>query len=174
MWTDAQKTVINAAHASTLANLAADLSGRNANEALDDPIAIAAAQKAAADGVKAAWQNVANLQARAASTFAGTGPNGGGFAMTFAGFTGWVGDQFDIAWAGGVGAAQGLAAAVDGFIPYFDPFEQTYASTDGTIDVSLSSPLKKCVSVGGKRGLWVVEIVRQRVGKVCGSVRRLR
>ena len=54
--------------------------------------------------------------------------------MTIAGFTGWVGDQFDIAWAGGVGAAQGLAAAVDGFIPYFDPFEQTYASTDGTID----------------------------------------
>lgn len=51
MWTDAQKTVINAAHASTLANLAVDLSGRNANEALDDPIAIAAAQKAAADGV---------------------------------------------------------------------------------------------------------------------------
>ncbi|MFN9717383.1 MAG: hypothetical protein ACK58L_01735, partial [Planctomycetota bacterium] len=48
-----------------------------------DPIAIAAAQKAAADGVKAAWQNVSNLQARAASTFAGTGPNGGGFAITF-------------------------------------------------------------------------------------------
>jgi hypothetical protein len=97
--TDAQKTVINAAHASTLANLAADLSRRNANEALDDPIAIAAAQKAAADGVKAAWQNVSNLQARAASAFAGTGPNGGGFAMTFAGlFTIDSWSSFVISW----------------------------------------------------------------------------
>jgi hypothetical protein len=111
--TDAQKTVINAAHASTLANLAADLSGRNANEALDDPIVIAAAGKAAADGVKAAWQNVSNLQARAASTFAGTGPNGGGFAMTFAAFAAGVGDVFQIGWAAGGGVVDGLAMIVN-------------------------------------------------------------
>ena len=135
--TDAQKTAINAAHAATLANLAADLSGRNANEALDDPIAIAAAQKAAADGVKAAWQNVSNLQARAASTFTGTGPNGGGFAMTFAGFTAGVGDVFQIGWAGVVGAGQGHAAWADGVIPFVNPFEDwLYDGSDPTLQWS--------------------------------------
>jgi hypothetical protein len=91
--TTAQKAAINAACTATLANLASDLTGRNASEALDDPIAIAAATNNAAQAVKAAWQNVNNLQSRAASTFAGMGP--GGFAMTFAGFTTGVGDFFD-------------------------------------------------------------------------------
>ena len=90
--TTAQKEAINAACAATLANLASDLIGRNASEALDDPIAIANATNNAAQAVKSAWQNVNNLQSRAASTFAGTGP--GGFAMTFVGFTGW----FDGGW----------------------------------------------------------------------------
>jgi hypothetical protein len=107
--TTAQKSAINATHAATLANLSDDLTGRNASEALDDPIAIAAAGNAAAAANKAAWETVRNLQARAAITFAGTGPGAGGFAMGFAGFTGWVGDQFDVVWAGGVGLAHGLA-----------------------------------------------------------------
>jgi hypothetical protein len=107
--TTAQKSAINATHTATLANLSDDLTGRNASEALDDPIAIAAAGNAAAAANKAAWETVRNLQARAAITFAGTGPGAGGFAMGFAGFTGWVGDQFDVVWAGGVGLAHGLA-----------------------------------------------------------------
>ena len=50
---------------------------------------------------------------RAASTFAGTGPNGGGFAMTFAGFTAGVGDVLHIGWAGGVGLVHGGAMVVN-------------------------------------------------------------
>ncbi len=50
-------------------------------------------------------------QSRAASTFAGIGS--GGFAMTVAGFTGWVGDQFEIVWAGGVGLFHGGAIVVN-------------------------------------------------------------
>jgi hypothetical protein len=38
------------------------LAGRNANEALDDPIAIAAAQQSATEGVRAAWQNVKRIR----------------------------------------------------------------------------------------------------------------
>ena len=134
--TTAQKSAINATHTATLSNLADDLIGRNASEALDDPIAIAAAGNAAAAANKAAWETVRNLQARAAITFAGTGPGAGGFAMGFAGFTGWVGDQFDVVWAGIAGAGQGLAAAIDGFIPFFDPFEEIYANPDGSISLT--------------------------------------
>jgi hypothetical protein len=50
--TTAQKAAINAACTATLANLASDLIGRNASEALDDPIAIAAATNNAAQAVK--------------------------------------------------------------------------------------------------------------------------
>ncbi|RLS34989.1 MAG: hypothetical protein DWH78_10745 [Planctomycetota bacterium] len=50
--TTAQKEAINAACTATLANLAADLTGRNASEVLDDPIAIANATNNAAQAVK--------------------------------------------------------------------------------------------------------------------------
>ena len=97
--TTAQKDAINAACTATLANLASDLIGRNASEALDDPIAIAAATNNAAQAVKAAWENVNNLQARAAITFAGTGPGAGGLAMGVAGFFSWESwSQFVISW----------------------------------------------------------------------------
>jgi hypothetical protein len=136
--TTAQKSAINATHTATLSNLADDLIGRNASEALDDPIAIAAAGNAAAAANKAAWETVRNLQARAAITFAGTGPGAGGFSMGFAGFTGWVGDQFDVVWAGFAGAGQGLAAAIDGIIPIYDPLSGLYDATDPTLQTSQS------------------------------------
>jgi len=94
----AQRDAINAGYTKAIADLAADLVGRNANEAFDDPIAIAAATNSAKAGVREAWQNVSNLRARAAETFAGMGP--GGFAMTVAGFIGGVSDAFRFAWDG--------------------------------------------------------------------------
>jgi hypothetical protein len=130
--TTAQKAAINAACTATLANLASDLTGRNASEALDDPIAIAAATNNAAQAVKAAWQNVNNLQSRAASTFAGMGP--GGFAMTFAGFTGWVGDQFDVVWAGGVGLFHGGAIVVNSLT--FGSNDSLNGYVDGLIEAN--------------------------------------
>jgi hypothetical protein len=105
--TTAQKSAINATHTATLSNLADDLTGRNASEALDDPIAIAAAGKSAAEANKAAWENVRNLQARAAITFAGTGPGAGGFAMGVAGFFSWDSwSQFVISWDYALGDMQ--------------------------------------------------------------------
>jgi hypothetical protein len=99
--TMAQKEAINATCTATLANLAADLIGRNASESLDDPIAIAAAGNNAAQAVKSAWENVNNLRARAAETFAGMEP--GGFAMTFAGFTTGMGEWLGCRMAYGMG-----------------------------------------------------------------------
>jgi hypothetical protein len=120
--TTAQKDAINAACTATLANLASDLIGRNASESLDDPIAIAAATNNAAQAVKAAWQNVNNLQSRAASTFAGTGP--GGFAMTFAGFTGW----FDGGWFNWSGFADSFSSSIGSIA---DSFAGMYHSIIG-------------------------------------------
>ncbi len=130
--TTAQKAAINAACTATLANLASDLTGRNASETLDDPIAIAAATNNAAQAVKSAWQNVNNLQSRAASTFAGIGP--GGFAMTVAGFTGWVGDQFEIVWAGGVGLFHGGAIVVNSLT--FGSNDSLNGYVDGLIETN--------------------------------------
>jgi len=73
----AQREAINAGYTKAIDDLAADLDGHNANEALDDSIAIAAAQQSAKQGIRAAWQNVNNFQARAAETFAETGPVAG-------------------------------------------------------------------------------------------------
>jgi hypothetical protein len=57
--------------------------------------------------------------------------------MGFAGFTGWMGDAFVVAWAGGVGAAQGLAAAIDGVIPFWNPLEDLlYDGNDSTLQWS--------------------------------------
>jgi hypothetical protein len=58
--------------------------------------------------------------------------------MGFAGFTGWVGDQFDVVWAGFAGAGQGLAAAIDGIIPIYDPLSGLYDATDPTLQTSQS------------------------------------
>jgi len=131
----AQRSAINAGYTKAIADLAADLAGRNANEALDDPIAIAAAQQSATEGVRAAWQNISNLQARAAETFAGMAP-GGGAGMFIVGFMAGVNNQFAVQWAGGVGGLQGLAAWADGFIPFFDPFDSLYDPTDSTLQWS--------------------------------------
>lgn len=122
-----QRSVINAGYTKTIADLAADLAGRNANEALDDPIAIAAAQQIATEGVRAAWQNVNNLQARAAETFAGMAP-GGGAGMFIVGFMGGVNDAFDITWASVIGVGHGAAMIanavtlhqIDGLDSYVD------------------------------------------------------
>jgi len=130
--TTAQKEAINAASTATLVNLAADLTGRNASESLDDPIAIAAATNNAAQSVKAAWQNVNNLQARAASTFAGTGP--GGFAMTFAGFMGGVGDTLGIIGASWAGIQDGFWMTLNAAT--FHQFHSLDNYVDGVIEAN--------------------------------------
>jgi hypothetical protein len=84
--------------------------------------AINAATNNAAQAVKAAWQNVNNLQSRAASTFAGTGP--GGFAMTFAGFTGW----FDGGWFNWSGFADSFSSSIGSIA---DSFAGMYHSIIG-------------------------------------------
>ena len=91
----------------TLADLDAALTAANEAATLDDPVAIAAAGRDAAAAVAAAWQEVNNINARAAETFAGLGP--GSFAMSVAGFMGWAGEWGDIIWAGIGGAGHGLA-----------------------------------------------------------------
>ena len=82
----------------------------------------------------AAWQEVNNINARAAETFAGLGP--GGWGMSVAGFIGWTGEWGDIIWAGIGGAGQGFLAAADGFIPFFDPFDSFYDPADETLQWS--------------------------------------
>ena len=130
----AQRDAINASYTQTISILADDLIGRNANEALDDPIAIAAANQSATAAVRDAWQNISNLQARAAETFAGTGP--GGYGMMVAGMFSGLEEIGEIGWAGFVGAGQGLAAWADGFIPFFEPFDFLYDPTDSTLQWS--------------------------------------
>ena len=126
----AQRDAINASHAQTIATLADDLIGRNANEALDYPIAIAAANQSATAGVRDAWQNVSNLQARAAETFAGTGP--GGWGMMIAGYMGGL-DEWGQIFAGGwTGVGHGFAMMGNAFT--FHQIDSLDSYVDGLIE----------------------------------------
>ena len=151
----AQRDAINASHAQTISTLADDLIGRNANEALDDPIAIAAANQSATAGVRDAWQNVSNLQARAASTFAGTGP--GGFGMFTVGFIGSINYQFDMAWASLVG--YGHAFAMIANVVTLHQIDSLDSYVDGVIDQN-----------GGDRSLYGAANVFAHIGVGAGAL----
>lgn len=132
--TTARTSAAGAGLTKTLADLDAALTAANEAAALDDPVAIAAASRDAAAAVAAAWQEVNNINTRAAETFAGQGP--GSFAMSVAGFMGWAGEWGDIIWAGIGGFGQGFLAAANGFIPFFDPFDSFYDPADETLQWS--------------------------------------
>ena len=70
--------------------------------------AVAAAQQSATAGVRAAWQNVNNLQARAAETFAGMAP-GGGAGMFIVGFMEGVNIGVEMGWGALTGIGHGFA-----------------------------------------------------------------
>jgi hypothetical protein len=54
--------------------------------------------------------------------------------MTFAGFTGWVGDQFDVVWAGGVGLFHGGAIVVNSLT--FGSNDSLNGYVDGLIETN--------------------------------------
>ncbi len=144
----ARRDAINAGYTKAIDDLAADLAGHNANEALDDPIAVAAAQKSAKEGVRAAWQNVNNLQGRAAETFAGMGP--GGWGMTIAGMTGWFdGSWFD--WSAfGSSIGSSIGSIGDSFAGmYYTIIGDDFSAQQSFHDAYVNGPLGQTTDSSG-------------------------
>jgi len=94
----AQRDVVGPSYNNTITKLDAALTAANAAAGADDGVAVAAVAKGAADDVAAAWNHVNAVNARAAETFADSGP--GGMTMAVGSMMAGVGDFFD-------GAAEG-------------------------------------------------------------------